>query len=105
MLAPPAAPVSRYVPFDSLKSDDALSRLSRCRPLSGFRPSHTEDGSVRFAHNTGEVNFCRRNPLQVAATFACVLNKRDGKFLGLSKEELEAWHECLCWLREPGNTR
>ena len=47
-------PVSRYVPFDSLKSDDALSRLSRCRPLSGFRPSHTEDGTVRFAHNTGE---------------------------------------------------
>ena len=42
------------MPFDRLKSDDALSRLSRCRPLSGFRPSHTEDGTVRFAHNTGE---------------------------------------------------
>ena len=39
----------------------------------------------------------------MAATFACVLNKRDGNFMGLSRDELEAWHECLCWLREPGN--
>ena len=46
--------VSRYVPFDALKSDDAMSRLSRCRPVSGFRPSHCEDGIIRFAHNTGD---------------------------------------------------
>ena len=43
-----------YVPFDALKTDDAMSRLSRCRPVSGFRPSHCEDGIIRFAHNTGD---------------------------------------------------
>ena len=42
------------MPFDELKSDDAQSRLSRCRPVSGFRPSHCEDGKVMFAHNCGE---------------------------------------------------
>ena len=46
--------VSRYVPLDALKSDDAMSRLSRCRPVSGFRPSHCEDGIIRFAHNAGD---------------------------------------------------
>ena len=92
-----------WVPFDKLKSDDAQARLSVCRPLSGLSEAGVVGGVPTYAHNTGEVNFCRRNPLQVAATFACVLNKRDGKFLGLSKEELEAWHECLCWLREPGH--
>eukprot|EP00973_Karenia_brevis_P030472 4201560-Karenia_brevis.AAC.1 len=32
-----------------------------------------------------------------------MLNRRGADFLGLSKEEVNAWHECLCWLREPGN--
>ena len=60
-------------------------------------------GVPTYAHNTGEVNFMRRSPLQLANTFACVLNRRDGRFLGLSKDELAAWHECLSWLREEGN--
>ena len=57
-----------YVPFDKLKSDDAMARLSRCRPISGFTPAHVEDGVIRYAHNTGETNFRRRAPLQLAAT-------------------------------------
>ena len=120
--------VSRYVPFDALKSDDAMSRLSRCRPVSGFRPSHCEDGIIRFAHNTGdswwlklfsrcvcltfgvalstakkgvlyrqEVNFRRRGPMQLASTLGFILNKRSGKFLGLTPEEQAALHECLTW--------
>ena len=67
-----------YVPFDELKSDDAQSRLSRCRPVSGFRPSHVEDNKIMFAHNTGEVNFRRRQPLQLASTLGFVLNQRSG---------------------------
>ena len=86
-----------YVPFDKLKTDDALSRLSRCRPLSGFKPSHCEDGSVRFAHMTGECNFYRRAPLQLASTLGFILNKRSGKFMGLEPEEQAAVHECLQW--------
>ena len=71
-----------YVPFDKLKSDDAMARLSRCRPISGFTPAHVEDGVIRYAHNTGETNFRRRAPLQLAATLGtlkirCVYFKRD----------------------------
>ena len=92
-----------YVPFDKLKSDDAMARLSRTRPISGFTPAHVEDGVVRYAHNTGETNFRRRAPLQLAATLGFILNSRSGKFLGLTPEEKEALHECLTWLRQPGN--
>ena len=94
-----------WVPFDQLRSEDAQARLSVCRPLSGLQEAQVVGGVPTYAHNTGEVNFRRRNPLQVAATFACVLNRRDGAFMGLGRDELEAWHECLCWLREPGNNR
>ena len=76
-----------YVPFDLLQSDDAMARLSRCRPISGFTPAHYEDKVVRYAHNTGEINFRRRAPLQLAATLGFILNSRSGKFLGLTPEE------------------
>ena len=92
-----------YVPFNMLKSDDSMARLSRCRPISGFTPAHVEDGVVRYAHNTGETNFRRRAPLQLAATLGFILNNRSGKFLGLTPEEKQALHECLTWLRQPGN--
>ena len=76
-----------YVRFDELKTDDAMSRLSRCRPVSGFRPAQCEDGTVRFAHNVGEVNFHRRAPLQLASTLGFILNNRSGKFMGLTEDE------------------
>ena len=44
-----------HVPFDKLVSNDAVARLSRCRPVNGFTPAHVQDGYVRYAHNTGEV--------------------------------------------------
>ena len=75
------------MPFDQLKTDDAMSRLSRCRPVSGFRPAQCEDGVVRFAHNVGEVNFHRRAPLQLASTLGFILNNRSGKFMGLIEDE------------------
>ena len=92
-----------HVPFDKLVNDDAQARLSRCRPISGIRDAHTQDGVVRYAHNTGEVNFRRRAPLQLASTLGFILNKRSGKFMGLTPEEKKALHECLTWLRQPGN--
>ena len=61
------------------------------------------DGHVRYAHNTGEVNFRRRHPLQLASTLGFILNKRAGYFPGLAPEEKDALHECLTWLRQPGN--
>ena len=94
-----------HVPFSKLESDDAQSRLSRCRPVSGFKPPHTEDGVVRYSHNTGEVNFRRRAPLQLASTLGFILNNRSGKFLGLTPDEQSALHECLTWLRQPGNNK
>ena len=90
-------------PFPQIASDDAQARLSVCRPFHGLQDSHAAGGVPTFAHNTGEVNFRPRAPMQLASTLLCVLNRRDGEFLGLSKEELEAWHECLNWLREDGN--
>lgn len=72
----------------------------RCRPINGFTPAHIEDGRIRYAHNTGEVNFRRRHPLQLASTLGFILNKRSGYFPGLAPEEKEALHECLTWLRQ-----
>ena len=92
-----------YVPFDKLVSNDAVSRLSRCRPINGFTPAHVADNVVRYAHNTGEVNFRKRHPLQLASTLGFILNKRKGHFPGLKEEEKTALHECLTWLRQPGN--
>ena len=92
-----------YVPFDKLVSNDAVSRLSRCRPINGFTPAHVADNVVRYAHNTGEVNFRKRHPLQLASTLGFILNKRKGYFPGLKEEEKTALHECLTWLRQPGN--
>ena len=77
--------------------------MSRCRPINGFTPAHSHDGHVTYAHNTGEVNFWRRHPLQLASTLGFILNKRAGNFPGLSPEEKGALHECLTWLRQPGN--
>ena len=71
-----------WVPFDQLKSDDAMARLSRCRPISGFTPAHHEDSVIRYAHNTGETNFRRRAPMQLAATLGFFLNSRGGSFSG-----------------------
>ena len=34
-----------------------------------------------------------------------VLNNRSGKFLGLTPQEKGALHECLTWLRQPGNNK
>ena len=98
------------MPFDELKSDDAQSRLSRCRPVSGFRPSHVEDNKIMFAHNTGEVNFRRRQPLQLASTLGFVLNQRSGTagreeigggarvFLSVRSVSTAACAACWWWL-------
>ena len=92
-----------HVAFDKLKSNDAVSRLSRCRPIHGFTPAHCADNVVRYAHNTGEVNFRKRHPLQLASTLGFILNKRKGYFPGLKEDERAALHECLTWLRQLGN--
>ena len=41
--------------------------------------------------------------MQLAATLGFILNSRSGKFLGLTPDEKSALHECLTWLRQPGN--
>jgi hypothetical protein len=94
-----------WVPFEAVKSDEAQARLSVCRMLSNMEGTDNIEHRPHFAGKTGEVLFRRRNPLQIAATFACLLNKREGKFTGLSIAELAAWHECLSWLREEGNNK
>ena len=35
--------------------------------------------------------------MQLASTLGFILNKRSGKFLGLTPEEQAAVHECLTW--------
>ena len=41
--------------------------------------------------------------MQLAETLGFILNSRSGKFLGLTPDEKSALHECLTWLRQPGN--
>ena len=41
--------------------------------------------------------------MQLAATLGFILNSRSGKFLGITPDEKSALHECLTWLRQPGN--
>ena len=41
--------------------------------------------------------------MQLAAMLRFILNSRSGKFLGLTPDEKRALHECLSWLRQPGN--
>ena len=42
--------------------------------------------------------------MQLAATLGFILSsRRSGKFLGLTPEEKRALHECLSWMRQPGN--
>jgi len=94
-----------HVPFDKLVSREAQARLSRCRPVSGFEAPNVADGVATYAHCSGEVNFRRRQPLQVAATLGFVLGSRTSKFLGLKPEEIDALHECLTWGRQPGNNK
>ena len=57
-----------HVPFDKLRSEEAQARLSVCRPISGIVAANVIGGVPTYAHNTGEVNFRRRAPLQLAAT-------------------------------------
>ena len=57
-----------HVPFDKLQSEEAQARLSVCRPLSGLEAANVVGGVPTYAHNTGEVNYRRRAPLQLAST-------------------------------------
>ena len=92
-----------HVPFDKLLSDEAQARLSVCRPISGLEVANVIGGVPTYAHNTGEVNYRRRAPLQLASTLGFVLNKQSGDFMRLTPEETDAIHECLTWGREKGN--
>ena len=61
-----------YVPFAELKSSEAQSRLSVCRPHSGLEEASCATGVPRYAHNTGTVVFRRWASSQVANTMAIV---------------------------------
>ena len=51
------------------------------------------------------MNYRRRAPLQLASTLGFVLNRTNGKFLGLTPAETNAVHECLSWGRQGNNNR
>ena len=74
-----------YVSFKELKSEDAQARLSVCRPHSSLEPASCLDGVPRYAHNTGDVNFRRRAPLQVSSTMGFVLNQLPSAVVFFSK--------------------
>jgi hypothetical protein len=76
-----------FVSFDKLTTDDGIARLSRCRPIAGFRESHCDTAGIHYAHCSGEVNFRRRAPLQLASTLGFILSKRSGKFMRLKPED------------------
>ena len=92
-----------HVPFDKLKSDEAQARLSACRPICGLQEAGFVGGVPTYAQNTGDVNARRRGALQLASTLGFVVNKNGGKFMNMSSEETRAVHECISWVRTPGN--
>ena len=76
-----------------------------CRPICGLEPASVIGGVPTYAHNTGEVNYRRRAPLQLASTLGFVLNKNSGAFMNLTPQETDALHECLVWGRQEGNNK
>jgi len=94
-----------YVPFDELKSTEAQSRLSVCRPHSNLEPASCAKGPPRYAHNTGGVLFRRWAPLQISNMMGLILNKTSGKAAGITPAEQDKVHECLTWGRQPGNNK
>ena len=47
-----------HVPFDALKSAEAQSRLSVCKPHCGLEQASCHEGVPRYAHNTGDAQTC-----------------------------------------------
>ena len=92
-----------HVPFDDLKSTEAQSRLSVCRPHSSLEPANCADGVPRYAHIQGDVCYRRRAMLQLASTMGFLLNKQSGHFMRLTPSETDAVHEVLSWLRAGNN--
>eukprot|EP00973_Karenia_brevis_P038932 5375367-Karenia_brevis.AAC.1 len=92
-----------YVPFDALKSAEAQSRLSVCKPYSSLEPADCADGVTRYAHIQGDVCYRRRAMLQLASTMGFILNRQSGRFMGLAPAETNAVHEVLSWLRAGNN--
>ena len=90
-------------PFHLLKSSEAQSRLSVCRPICCLEPANCSDGVPRYAHIQGDVHWSRRSMTQLSNTNGFILNRQSGAFMGLSYEETNALHECLCWLRSGSN--
>ena len=76
-----------HVPFDQLHSPAAQGRLALVRPISGMEEGTLINGVEKYAHNFGDVHFCKRAPWQIASTMAFVLNKNSGSFLGLKRED------------------
>jgi len=88
-----------YVSFDELKSSEAQSRLSVCRPFSAFEHPTFQDGVPRYSSLTGEVNFRRRATRTLASMMGFILNKHDGADMkNLTTPELKALHECQPYL-------
>jgi len=84
-----------HVAFDKLRSSEAQSRLSVCRPFSAFEHPTFHDGVPRYSSITGEINFRRRATRTLASMMGFVLNKHNGSDMkNLKTPELEALHEC-----------
>ena len=76
-----------HVPFHKLKSPAAQGRLALVKPFSGLEENTTIGGVERYAHISGETNFSKRAPWEIASTMAFVLNKNTGRFLGLNQQD------------------
>ncbi len=93
-----------WIPFHKLASVEAQTRLSTVKPMGVVHEAGYINKMPTFPTKSGHVGRVQKHTNRdVDATFACLLNKDDGSFTGLSKEERLHWHECLSWAREPGN--
>ena len=77
-----------YVPFDQLKSQTAVSRLSLCKLDNCMEPSGMQGGRTVYASQRGDTNFWRRNPQQVSGTLAFMLTRDECAEFEIRAEEV-----------------
>ena len=82
-----------HVSFDKLKSSEAQSRLSVCRPFSAFEHPNFHEGVPRYSSITGEINFRRRATRTLVEWFSSwkVLMSLGHIFLGMVSSFVFLW--------------
>ena len=87
-----------HIPFDAVRADSSLARMSLCKLEHGLKDATFEQGRHKYKESHGEVNFWRRNPHQIASTLAFMVDGRTDLLRDIADKDHEPVRECLRWL-------